>query len=1321
MSYNYSFDIKYTQNPYVDLLVLYTKTMGMNSVIKNEREALKYETLRSRQTSNKMICLKEGIPIDDSPFASLDEYFEWNAYYRMLYGLPPAYTEAEEKVYMKSHLNDELPSDGIIKELYERYFIPMDQYSYMIPTDMSIFLDLDGRYLHELNEAELNQIESCGIMDVIRQQYTGFNYEYIYHLGNKRIDPYTARVADNFSLLYLPDIPFPEIQYKFKRIFNRNREYTMSVIYSEAYAHGSIHYDNFILILIIIQTMIDMIMEVQEYIINKDVFDSRTIRYLFESYGIDYYKEIPVKYQIRIIKNVNTLLKYKSSNKNIEDILELFDNNDITVFTYYLMKIKNKPKEQFYYYTQEDVNPKYPINKRYYIASNISTNNRYPLLNVKTTEDDKDFIDYLQNNLTIQITAYYIEYELGLPIDQRSNEDEMRKIIDDMSKVIINRISINKIYDKTKGYIGLSNIYKTFMNRLYRDEIRENIRKILKDVVIYKKLIPVAYSNEILEYIFKNIKIYDGWIDVAKAKQQSDVSIGVYLNMEIRTITKDNFTSFEEIMNKYVSKSERNGRYTYEDLNKYARKVLIETKKINGEEAKKFEELYNSLIPIYNNSNIDEVVSEDMVGTEKFNDNYDLCFLKVPITEENASSYIEDYSCRRTYDNITTNDPFWDGISKTDILTDEEKTKHHLAKKSEILDKDFTIERTKYISVDAAIDITKMSYQISYFMNILFDKHIDEELLEVSVDPRLSQNKVKLNDLFSFAIALGYLYNGIEPDMIASDMERNMTINGFNFDTDWNDIYNELQNREFIYNNKKEKLNLGWLVEKQPQDEITPMSGAFLSGRYEPCTCNDKDSSIYGYSIIWNDMLHHKEPDDLLGYKYHEIDITWDTPYEPENNSHANFMNTDILNAMEEDDDLTRINKLKEIYYTNTDLYNHITYMMRTAESKRMYDIYNILYESFMETKLCHEFYNLRDNDGNLVYEDDQENIYKLKIDEVTCKDSNGYTIYTNDNGDIFLLKISSVKIYYQCDKTGIIYDCYVDENNNYIYDDDGNCIPKSTDLFPKTYNEAYFYCADKDIKVEAKYNQQTNQYESSNLHPRLAKDYYEYFLSRDVNLYNKLIDVSKNYSNKDEMQFKIMTLCDYIVLALEKYFDSKEWKYIYNHIPSQNIEFIQRCILKVIIFFKSWKTQILDQTVSYIIDDPLQNYVHILEDLYVFSSYNIPEKVRPRDYIDTVSKCGMNDKVSIFEILKADGVEIPIDWEYKNMYEKVLGDRDYIDTKSILSNNDKIDIGEAVYIKPFYDEGEQITALLVNNKTEIFKTKDDEILYTEDCIDHGD
>lgn len=163
----------------------------------------------------------------------------------------------------------------------------------------------------------------------------------------------------------------------------------MATVYSEAYRFMSYHYDAFIQILIIIQTMVDMISEVQEYIINKDVFDSRTIRYLFESYGIAYYKEIPVKYQIRIIKNVNKLLKYKSSNRNITDILELFDNDDIVIYTYYLMKTKRINREDFFYYTKDDINPKYNTNREYYLGRMKDiTNNKIPLMNVPYMIDD---------------------------------------------------------------------------------------------------------------------------------------------------------------------------------------------------------------------------------------------------------------------------------------------------------------------------------------------------------------------------------------------------------------------------------------------------------------------------------------------------------------------------------------------------------------------------------------------------------------------------------------------------------------------------------------------------------------------------------------------------------------------------------------------------------------------------------------------------------------------------------------------------------------------------------------------------------------------
>lgn len=361
MSYNYNYDMKYTDNPYIDLLVHNTKIMAINSVVKNEAEALRHETLESRTESNKMISYRQGYPVDE--FYDDSSYNEFNNYYRRLAGLPPYPTRAELNAYQEEH-----GYSVDLTPVYRSKYIIMTPYADMIDKEI---LDLypteiknsDGeveylhKYLHQLtnNLTNVNILESYGIIDQIKQDYQGDDFKYIYYLGDKAIDPYTARTSDNFTLLYVPTIPFDEIYNKYKRVFERNRRYTLSVIYSEAYAYGSIHYDNFIMILIIIQTMVDLISEVQEYIINKDVFDSRTIKYLFESYGIDYYKEIPVRYQLAMIKNINKLIKYKSTNQNIVDICSLFGFPDIEVFSYYLLKIKTKSLDEFSFYSQNDV------------------------------------------------------------------------------------------------------------------------------------------------------------------------------------------------------------------------------------------------------------------------------------------------------------------------------------------------------------------------------------------------------------------------------------------------------------------------------------------------------------------------------------------------------------------------------------------------------------------------------------------------------------------------------------------------------------------------------------------------------------------------------------------------------------------------------------------------------------------------------------------------------------------------------------------------------------------------------------------------------
>ena len=86
------------------------------------------------------------------------------------------------------------------------------------------------------------------------------------------------------------------------------------------------------ILLILAQTFNDMIVDTPEWYIRRDIFDIRSVQYFLESYGVKFFKEIPLKYQIRIVKNLNKLIKYKSSNKNFADILEIFAAKNTSIY-----------------------------------------------------------------------------------------------------------------------------------------------------------------------------------------------------------------------------------------------------------------------------------------------------------------------------------------------------------------------------------------------------------------------------------------------------------------------------------------------------------------------------------------------------------------------------------------------------------------------------------------------------------------------------------------------------------------------------------------------------------------------------------------------------------------------------------------------------------------------------------------------------------------------------------------------------------------------------------------------------------------------------
>lgn len=351
-----------TDAAFVDSVVYYTKILAMNSVIKNQELALKNETQLSSESSDVYIaciegrsrydmfeytrtileatsipesiiddCLIDKTKIPESKRSELNEYMssyylenytERNNYYRMLNGLPN-YGE-----------------EGI---LIQKEWIPE-----------GIKIKSSIRYVHELPEDILIVMENNGVLKSIIEDYP--NDKYLDYIGSYRISIYKARIADQFQIIYVPEVDYEILRNRYINIYEKNRLYTLKRIYSESVRFMSEeNYDNFIMLYITLATMIDLVNEIPNFIIQKEIFDSRCIRFLFESYGVPFYSEIPTKYQLRIIKNINMLIKYKSSRRNMLDICAIFGFDNVQVFKYYILRNRKLDIDGKYVFKYKDI------------------------------------------------------------------------------------------------------------------------------------------------------------------------------------------------------------------------------------------------------------------------------------------------------------------------------------------------------------------------------------------------------------------------------------------------------------------------------------------------------------------------------------------------------------------------------------------------------------------------------------------------------------------------------------------------------------------------------------------------------------------------------------------------------------------------------------------------------------------------------------------------------------------------------------------------------------------------------------------------------
>ena len=248
----------------------------------------------------------------------LDNYFEAdgrfkeeNDYYRMLTGLPPYETGEEYYIYLSQ-------SD-----------IPV---TYGKKVDLTIPLHMQDRHL-------INVLYANGVIDKLRTKYRGSNYSYMMYLGDRAIDLFTARKASKWDILYIPNVE-DLVRDKFVEFYRVNRDMYANRSYQEFYADTGEYYDQMMIVIVLAQTFNDLIVDTPQWYIRRDIFDLRSCQYFLESNGVEFFKIIPLKYQIRIVKNLNRLISYKSSNKNAMDILDIFDVDNTKIFKYWLYKKK---------------------------------------------------------------------------------------------------------------------------------------------------------------------------------------------------------------------------------------------------------------------------------------------------------------------------------------------------------------------------------------------------------------------------------------------------------------------------------------------------------------------------------------------------------------------------------------------------------------------------------------------------------------------------------------------------------------------------------------------------------------------------------------------------------------------------------------------------------------------------------------------------------------------------------------------------------------------------------------------------------------------
>lgn len=716
---------------------------------------------------------------------------EQNNYYRTLMGLPEYGT----------HLYDIVWSSKLIERFSEQLKNSNVEFPLGVP-------------IHEFTRKQINTLKKLGILDEIKRLYredetfrvktklkknvyvsevSKAKWKYLDFLGDKKIDLYTARSAIDWDILYMPNVEHL-VADRFKELFKINRDIYYRRTFQLAYQERSDYYEEMLMVMVLCQTFSDMITDTPEWYIRRDIFDLRSVKYFLDSNGIAFYKEIPLRYQILIVKNMNKLIRYKSTDKSIEDILAIFSQEDAKVYKYYIYKD--------YLYTDTTEEDEDEVDDTNWKPTGYIKNGDFETKNTEKWEitiSDKPFKDYDFGDIDSSKDKFIDD-----PHDFGDLEDSNDKLIEDDEYYFGDIETDDSGFDMSSGstsreegtagyHVRINNKsrhnitpYLYIWNNTDKDQYIRIYQNIKDTLPIGSYRLRLSYcgtkdSPELSVYLddenlynFSSSTGKDNWktytSEVITRNTTSD-NIPFYITGIIKpgqSILIDNIQLYEydesydcgDYDADYVNLIEFTNaeEFAFRDESDLTlpddsyKKYIYDFGDEDGDTIAE-----SSYTDVYTDTKEKSRIIKDEVGNV-----YRLMFVKTEF-EDTYDNYIKDNINQYQYDVITEQDKYWDG----------QDTHYYVRNKH--LEKEFTIEGTKYYSLQFELKASEYYYQREYYLSLLFSNTINTDSVTIPVPTISEDTSFKLQDLLLFTLCLNGIYNDQAIDINISNYWFNRT------------------------------------------------------------------------------------------------------------------------------------------------------------------------------------------------------------------------------------------------------------------------------------------------------------------------------------------------------------------------------------------------------------------------------------------------------------------------------------------------------------------------------------------------------------------